>query len=120
MVTVDYRYLQDALFSAQHQDVVSAIHWIRDSAKECGFNVSRVGVIGPSAGGHLSALAGTVNRAGEFVGNEDVSRPSNVQAVVDYYGPIDFLQVDAHLALGEKLWSAPDSLSGPDSRGGRI
>jgi acetyl esterase/lipase len=109
VVTVDYRYLQEAIFPAQFQDVVSAIHWIRDSAKEYGFDVSRVGVIGPSAGGHLSALAGTVNRAGEFAGNEDVSRPSNVQAVVDYYGPTDFLQVDAHLALGEKLWSDPDS-----------
>ena len=109
VVTVDYRYLQEAIFPAQFQDVVSAIHWIRDSAKEYDFDVGRVGVIGPSAGGHLSALAGTVNRTGEFAGNEDVSRSSNVQAVVDYYGPTDFLQVDAHLTLGEKLWSDPDS-----------
>jgi acetyl esterase/lipase len=109
VVTADYRYLQEAIFPAQIEDVVSAIQWIRSSAGEYGLDGDRIGVIGPSAGGHLSALAGTANRAGELVGSSEASEPSNVQAVVDYFGPTDFLQVDAYLPEGKKLWSDPDS-----------
>lgn len=109
LVTADYRYLQEAVFPAQIEDVLSAIQWIRDSGDTYGLDANRIGVMGPSAGGHLAALAGTINRP------EDAARigaglaPANVQAVVDYFGPTDFLAADEQLPAGEKPWSAPDS-----------
>ena len=56
----------------------------------------RIAAWGPSAGGHLSALAGTSSGVHEL---EDSQQGNNkhscrVQAVVDWYGPINFLTMD--------------------------
>ncbi|NND68015.1 MAG: prolyl oligopeptidase family serine peptidase, partial [Halioglobus sp.] len=65
--------------------------------------------IGPSAGGHLAALAGTANRPGELDVGEPSDVPSHVHAVVDYFGPTDFLQGDAHRTEDADPWNAPGS-----------
>jgi acetyl esterase/lipase len=109
VVTADYRYSSEAIFPAQIQDVIGAIDWIRSSAQEYGFDANRIGVVGPSAGGHLSALAGTANRPGELAFDEATKNFSGVQAVVDYYGPTDFLQGDAHRMEDAEPWNAADS-----------
>ena len=56
-----------------------------------------VGVIGGSAGGHLSALVGTAGGKNAFPpigGNEEQS--DRVQAVCDIFGPADFTTVMKH------------------------
>ena len=58
---------------------------------------------GSSAGGHLAALVGTSSGvpALEDPGQGSVNASSRVRAVVDWYGPVDFLQMDpAHLLPG--------------------
>lgn len=107
VVTADYRYIHEATFPAQFDDVQSAIRWVRANASEFGFDAERIGVIGPSAGGHLAALAGTVNRAGEP--GFDSELRTDVHAVVDFFGPTDFSQGDAHRLAGADPWNAPDS-----------
>lgn len=109
VVTVDYRHLQEAVFPAQIEDVLAAIRWIRENGGDYGLDAGRIGVIGPSAGGHLAALAGTVNREEEaaLIG-KDV-QAGDVQAVVDYFGPTDFLAADDQIPEGVEPWSAPDS-----------
>jgi acetyl esterase/lipase len=97
MVAVDYRLSDEAIFPAPIEDLKTAIRWLRSVAREYGLDASRLGLFGSSAGGHLSALA-ALTAPGVF---EPADAPyaghsSRVLAVVDGYGPTDFLQIDAH------------------------
>jgi acetyl esterase/lipase len=103
VASVDYRLTTTALWPAQIQDVRGAVRWLRAHAAEYGLDPDRFAAWGESAGGHLAAFlafsggVGTVT-AGSFTvdlegsgGNLDQS--SRVQAVVDWYGPTDVLQM---------------------------
>lgn len=94
VASVEYRFSQKAKFPAQIQDCQAAIRWLRAHAKQYNFDTEHVGVIGGSAGGHLSALVGTSGGKKAFAaigGNEDQS--DRVQAVCDIFGPTDFSTV---------------------------
>jgi acetyl esterase/lipase len=97
MASIDYRLSTEAIFPAQIEDVKTAIRWLRCVAGHYGFDASRIGLWGSSSGGHLAALAAT-SGAGTFEEGtiEHASYSSEVQAVVDGYGPTDFLQMDEH------------------------
>ena len=91
VASVEYRFSQKAKFPAQIQDCQAAIRWLRAHAKQYNFDTEHVGVVGGSAGGHLSALVGTSGGKKAFVpigGNEDQS--DRVQAVCDIFGPANF------------------------------
>lgn len=91
VASVEYRFSQKAKFPAQIQDCQAAIRWLRSHAKEHNIDSDHVGVIGGSAGGHLSALVGTAGGKKAFTpigGNENQS--DRVQAVCDIYGPSNF------------------------------
>jgi len=91
VASVEYRFSQKALFPAQIQDCQAAIRWLRANSGRYGIDPGHIGVIGASAGGHLSALVGTTGGTKAFAplgGNEEQS--DKVQAVCDIYGPTDF------------------------------
>jgi acetyl esterase/lipase len=91
VASVEYRFSQKALFPAQIQDCQAAIRWLRANSTRHGIDPEHIGVIGASAGGHLSALVGTAGGTKAFPplgGNEEQS--DRVQAVCDIYGPTDF------------------------------
>ena len=96
IASINYRLSGDALFPAQIEDCKAAVRWLRANASTYGLDPGRFAAWGASAGGHLAAMLGTAGGVKEFEvgGNLDVS--SRVQAVVDYFGPTDFLQMDAH------------------------
>lgn len=94
VASVEYRFSQKAKFPAQIQDCQAAIRWLRANAKEHNIDPDHIGVIGGSAGGHLSALVGTAGgkKALPMIGgNEEQS--DRVQAVCDIYGPANFSTV---------------------------
>lgn len=94
VASVEYRFSQKAKFPAQIQDCQAAIRWLRAHAKEYNLDTEHVGVVGGSAGGHLSALVGTAGGKNAFPkigGNEEQS--DRVQAVCDIFGPSDFSTV---------------------------
>ncbi len=94
VASVEYRFSQKAIFPAQIQDCQAAIRWLRAHAKEYNLDAEHVGVVGGSAGGHLSSLAGTSGGKNAFPkigGNEEQS--DRVQAVCDIFGPSDFSTV---------------------------
>jgi len=105
LVSVDYRLSREAIFPAALEDVTSAVHWVRSVAAEYGLAPGRIGLWGASAGGHLASLAA-------------LSDPHlGIRAVVDCYGPSDFLQMGAtHLRpssyesrfLGAPIDTVPD------------
>jgi acetyl esterase/lipase len=97
VASVNYRLSQEAIFPAQIEDCKAAIRWLRANAAQFHIDSQRVGVWGSSAGGHLVALLGTSGEVSSLegdLGNRDQS--SRVQAVCDFYGPTDFLQMDVH------------------------
>ena len=94
MASIDYRLSQEALFPAQIEDCKAVIRWLRANAARYNLNPDWVGAWGESAGGHLSALLGTaggVTAWDQQGGNREYS--SRVQAVCDWFGPSDLLQM---------------------------
>jgi acetyl esterase/lipase len=94
MTSIDYRLSQEALFPAQIEDCKAAIRWLRANAARYNLDPDRVGVWGESAGGHLAALLGTagdVTAWDQQGGSREHS--SRVQAVCDWFGPSDLLQM---------------------------
>jgi acetyl esterase/lipase len=90
---VGYRLSQKAIFPAQIHDVKAAVRWLRAHAEDYGYDASRIGVAGTSAGGHLAALLGGSGGVEALEGTvgEHLEQSSRVQAIVDYYGPTDFV-----------------------------
>jgi acetyl esterase/lipase len=119
VASINYRLSQHAVFPAQIEDCKAAIRWLRANSKTYNLNPGRIGVWGASAGGHLVALLGTSGGVEDFDGKGgNADRSSRVQAVVDFFGPTDFLQMDAHAGRGPE--ARPIQL--PESRliGGAI
>lgn len=111
MASIEYRLSSEATFPAQIHDVKAAIRWLRSVANEYGLDSGNIGLWGSSAGGHLAALAGTTGFGrleGLELGNQDFS--SEVKAVVDGYGPTDFLQMEEHSNLELKPSIDPESI----------
>jgi acetyl esterase/lipase len=94
VAAVNYRFSQHAIFPAQIQDCKAAIRWLRAHAVEYGLDPDHFGAWGSSSGGHLVALLGTTADVKEFEGTGgNLDQSSRVQAVVDWFGPTDFLTV---------------------------
>jgi acetyl esterase/lipase len=100
VVSVNYRLSGEAQFPALVHDVKAAVRWIRANAAQNQLNPNQIAAWGGSAGGYLSAMLGTSAGIPELedlsMGNQD--QPGGVQAVVDWFGPTDFLKMDDQLA----------------------
>jgi acetyl esterase/lipase len=112
VASIDYRLSGEAIFPAQIEDCKGAVRWLRARAKEHGLDPNHFGAWGSSAGGHLIALLGTTGGVKELEGtvggNAGVS--SRVQAICDWYGPTDFLQMSAHAPADSRIdHDAPNS-----------
>jgi acetyl esterase/lipase len=121
VASINYRLSQHAVFPAQIEDCKAAIRWLRANAKTYNLDPERIGVWGASAGGHLVALLGTSGGVEDLEGKGgNADQSSRVQAVVDFFGPTDFLQMDAHAVPGAGLKHDPST--SPESRmiGGAI
>ena len=93
VASVDYRLSGEAHFPAALQDVKSAIRWLRGHAGDFNLDQTRVAIWGASAGGQLASQAGVSCgvTALEPPGDPKDKPPSDcVQAVIDWYGIIDF------------------------------
>ena len=107
--SINYRLSQHAIFPAQIEDVKAAVRWLRANAETYRLNPDRFAAWGSSAGGHLVAMLGTAGDVDEFEVGENLEASSRVQAVVDYFGPTDFLQMDAQSLPDGLVHDAPDS-----------
>ena len=115
VVSVNYRLSPEAKFPAQIFDIKAAVRWIRANAGQFKLNPDKIAAWGGSAGGHLSAMLGTSGGVKELedlaLGNP--SQSSLVVAVVDWFGPTDFLKMDEQLKEGNV--KNPQTHSIPDS-----
>lgn len=96
VICPSYRYSYEASFPAQIHDLKAAVRWVRAMAYVHHLDPERIGVVGESAGGHLSALLGASINVPELEGDMGHNEySSEVHAVVDWFGPTDFSQFPA-------------------------
>ncbi len=96
VASINYRLSQHAPFPAQIEDCKAAVRWLRAHADEYRLDGERFAAWGPSAGGHLASMLGAAGHAKQFDVGENLGFSSSVQCVVDWFGPTDFLQMDAY------------------------
>ncbi|MEZ3522060.1 alpha/beta hydrolase [Muribaculum sp. NM65_B17] len=105
VVSINHRASVEAKYPAQIQDVKAAVRYVRANADKYKIDPSFIGITGFSSGGHLSSLAGTTNgvktmTSGDVTvdieGNlgDYTSASSDVNAVVDWFGPIDMSRME--------------------------
>ena len=120
--SVAYRLSDEAIWPAQIHDCKAAIRWLKAHADDYGIDSQRIAVWGSSAGGHLVAMLGTSAGVADMDGQlgEHTEIATDVQCVVDYYGPTDFLKMNATAIEGARL--DHDAANSPESRliGGAI
>ena len=96
VASINHRSSSDAAFPAQIHDVKASIRFIRANADKYNFDQNFIGITGSSSGGHLSAMAGTTSHVNLMNGNvgNHTNFDSHVDAVVDWFGPTNFLIMD--------------------------
>jgi acetyl esterase/lipase len=110
VAAINYRLSQQAIFPAQIEDAKAAVRWLRANAPRYGYDPARLAAFGDSAGGHLAAMLGTTGDVKALDVGANLDQSSRVQAVVDFFGPTDFLQMDAHrLDAQSMVHDTPDS-----------
>lgn len=122
VAAINHRSSREAIFPAQIHDVKAAVRFLKGNAEKYSLDTSFVAAVGNSSGGHLSAFLGTSGSTDQHsVGNETAAiegslgdyleMSSAVDAVVDWYGPTNFLVMDS---CGSRMnHNAADS---PESR----
>lgn len=84
-----YRSSAQAHYPQQLKDVKTALRFLRAHADQYEIDPDRIGVMGRSAGGHLSSMA-AMNTKG-YDTEEWEGYSSDVQAAYDMFGPVDFI-----------------------------
>lgn len=110
VAAIDYRLSSEALFPAQIEDCKAAVRWLRANAAKYGLDSSRIGAWGESSGGHLASLLGVTGGVKELEGGSgNLDQSSRVKAVVDFFGPTDFLQMEKAALAGGTNHDSPNS-----------
>ncbi len=92
VASMNYRFSHDAIFPAQLHDCKAAVRFLRAHASQYGMNPQHIGAWGASAGGHLVSMLGLTTNHEPFEGTlGNPNQSSSVQAVVDWFGPTDFI-----------------------------
>ncbi|HCR29613.1 MAG TPA: hypothetical protein DIV79_06320 [Opitutae bacterium] len=114
-VSINYRLSGVAPFPAAVHDCKAAIRWLRANAEKYQIDAEHIGVWGTSTGGHLAAILGTSGgdpylegygglpthtSLREYRQKEELFEfSSEVQAVVDHFGPTDFLKLGGNHSM---------------------
>ncbi|MDD6570393.1 MAG: alpha/beta hydrolase [Acidaminococcus sp.] len=93
VASITYRVAPTAKFPQPLEDVKASIRYLRAHADQWNIDKDRIGIIGGSAGGYLSAFAGTTSGTKTFDKGENLQESSRVSCAVDLYGLSDLSQV---------------------------
>ncbi|WP_416955323.1 prolyl oligopeptidase family serine peptidase [Streptomyces sp. Agncl-13] len=96
VASVQYRTTKDgATYKDAVADVKSAIRYLRANADKYSIDADQVAVWGQSAGGYLAAMTGATNGEKSFDVGDNLDQSSEVQGVVDEFGPADLSKLAA-------------------------
>jgi acetyl esterase/lipase len=94
VASIQYRTARNgAIYRDGIADVKSAIRHLRKDADRYQIDPRKVAVWGQSAGGYLAAMVGVTNGSKTFEIGTDLDQSSDVQAVVDQFGPSDISRI---------------------------
>ncbi|WP_457949817.1 alpha/beta hydrolase fold domain-containing protein [Pseudarthrobacter sp. alpha12b] len=119
---VDYRHIPEAPLPAPVEDVRAAVRWVRAHADQLGLDGQRIVLWGESAGAHVACLAASMSddQLDSLTGagsnfREHTEHSAAVQALVDWYGPMDPPDSALLIETPENAAGArPDPLAGSD------
>lgn len=89
VASIDYKLAPRHRFPAQIRDVTYAVRYLRASAKKLRIDPNRIAAFGTSAGGHLAALVGTIDKSAGFDVGTLPGVSSRVRAVASIVGISD-------------------------------
>lgn len=115
VASIQYRVAPTARFPEPLEDVKASIRYLKTHADQFGIDLERIGIIGGSAGGYLTAMAATTSGTKTFDKGDNLQVGSDVKAAVDLYGLSDLTRIGddyndsvkkAHRSAGatEALW----------------
>lgn len=91
--SIEYRVAPTARFPEPLEDVKASIRYLKAHADKFGIDPDRIGIVGGSAGGYLTAMAGTTSGTKTFDKGENLNVDSSVKAAVDLYGLSDLTRI---------------------------
>ena len=107
VIAIDYRHAPQYKFPTQLEDVETALEYIKTHAEDLEVDLTKMAVVGRSAGGHLASLAAY---------RQDAVIP--FKAVVNYYGPVNLANgyydlpvpdpIDIQAVLNDFLGGSPE------------
>lgn len=112
VASIEYRVAPTAVFPQPLEDVKASIRYLRANANKFNIDPDRIGIVGGSAGGYLTAMAGVTSGTTTFDKGENLDQSSSVKAAVDLSGLTrigdDYSDAvkEAHKSAGatEALW----------------
>lgn len=108
VASIEYRHAPLSKFPAPIQDCKLAIRWLRAHAAQYNIDVNRVGVLGNSAGGYLSAFMGVLNDNREFDVGDFLDQSSNILCAADIFGISELMSIgDDYPEEVRKLHDSP-------------
>jgi acetyl esterase/lipase len=94
---IEYRLMKPGVktWPGAVYDTKAAVQYVRAQAAELGVDPERIGLVGDSAGSHLSALVALAGEeplfSGEYRGDPHAAVSAKVKAVVAFYGVYDMV-----------------------------
>jgi acetyl esterase/lipase len=115
---IEYRLMKPGVktYPGAIYDTKAAIQYVRAKAAELNVDPERIGMIGDSAGGHLSALVALAGEeplySSEYKSDPNSGVSAKVKAVVGFYGVYDMLAQWQHDLLSRPLDNIGDKFLG--------
>lgn len=101
IISVDYRKGNSIDFEGQVSDIKDAIRFIHKKEDIYGLNAEEIGIIGASAGAHLSLIA-SYSEEEDFKDDKELLKyPSTIKYIVDLFGPTDLKTLDMQGVSGD-------------------
>lgn len=108
VIALGYRLMPAVRYPENLFDVKAALRWLAENADTYLLDASRVALSGASAGAHLAMMTAFTEGQAVYEG-APLSKTCRIRAVVNQYGPTDFLTQHAQFdASGYARISAPD------------
>lgn len=108
VASVQYRTSNEVQFPGQLEDVKAAIRYLRAHADRYNIDSEKFGVMGESAGGHLTAMTALTGNRKELDRGQYLEYSSKVQAACPWYLPSDISKMPKQNDM--KMQAAPESL----------
>jgi len=100
VITPNYRLAPDVHFPDAHSDVFCAMAWTLAHAEDYNLDLSRIVLMGESAGANIVAYLATVDDATDFTRDCEFDYPENpdYDAAITFYLPVDLLSCECQFA----------------------